>query len=257
MTYICIGVPYWIGARQDVSAVDAIKQTGIASELNAEWVDITPDFSKYDDPVTAVNRALADVIQANAHHTPLIFSADCVSAVGALKGLEQKRPAILWYDAHGDFNTPETTISGFLGGMPLAAIVGRGNEQLIEGVGLSPYAEHSVILTDARDLDPAERELLQNSKVNHLTDVNQLLNVSLPLQPLYIHFDTDVVNTDEMPAMTYPAVGGPSMDEVIQTLYSVKQRSEIAGVLFSLWNHTKDGAKMSLENTLRVVRTLG
>jgi arginase len=257
MSYICIGVPYWIGERQDVSAVDAIKQTGIASEFNAEWVDVEPDFSKHDDPVVAVNRALADVIQANVQHTPLIFAADCVSAVGALKGLEQKRPAILWYDAHGDFNTADTTISGFLGGMPLAAIVGRGNEALMHGVGLSPYPEDAVILTDARDLDPAERELLQSSKVNHLTDVNQLLNVSFPTAPLYIHFDTDVVNTDEMPAMSYPAAGGPSMDEVLQTLHFVKERSEVAGVLFSLWNHTKDGAKMSLDNTLRVVRTLG
>lgn len=256
MSYVCIGVPYWIGERQAVSAVDAIKQTGIASELNAEWVDIEPDLSRYSDPVVAVNRALAEAIQARNQHIPLIFSADCVNAIGALKGLEQQRPSILWFDAHGDFNTPDTTISGFLGGMPLAAIVGRGNEALIQGVGLTPYQEDNVFLTDARDLDPAERELLDNSNVHHLADVSQLLNVSLPTSPLYIHFDTDVVNTDEMPAMSYPAEGGPSMDEVIQTLQHVKQQAQVAGVLFSLWNETLNGAKISRDNTLRLVRTL-
>jgi arginase len=256
MEYICVGVPYWIGERQTISAVDAVKNSGIAAELGTEWVDIQPDFTSYEDPVVAVNRALAGVIQAYPLRIPLIFSGDCVSALGAVKGLETKRPAVLWYDAHGDFNTPETTISGFLGGMPLAALVGRGNEALMAAIGLEPLMESDVLLTDARDLDPAERELLKSSAVKHLPEVSDLLTVTLPAKPLYIHLDTDVVNPDEIPATTYATAGGPSVAEVVQTLHRVREESEIAGVLFSLWNQEKHGAKLSLDNTLQLVRAL-
>lgn len=254
MSYICIGAPYWLGERQPVSAVDAIKQSGIAQEIGADWVDIEPDYNAYSDPVVAVNVALADAIRAHSDKTPLIFAGDCVFALGAMKGLEAQHPAIIWYDAHGDFNTPETTPSGFLGGMPLAALVGRGNEELMRAVGLSPIVEHDVFITDARDLDAEEGENLKSSALQHLVDVNELLTASLPKKPLYIHFDTDVVRLDDMPPMNYPAQGGPSLEETLTTLERVTRDGEVAGILFSLWNQELDGAAIALESTLKVVR---
>jgi arginase len=254
MPYLCIGVPYWIGERQSVSAVDAIKESGLAAEIGTDWIDIQPDFMTYPDPVIAVNNALAGVIAAYPQHTFLIFAADCVSSLGVMKGLEDRKPAVLWYDAHGDFNTPETSPSGFLGGMPLAALVGRENEALVQGIGLTPLAENEVIITDARDLDPEESIALAASGIIHLKHIDELLTCILPGKPLYIHFDTDVVNHDEMPAMNYPAVGGPSMAQTIATLERVGRDADVAAILFSLWNHTLNDAKMSLENTLKLVR---
>lgn len=99
---------------------------------------------------------------------PLIFASDCCSALGAMKGFEAQSPAVLWYDAHGDFNTWETTPSGFLGGMPLAWLVGRGDMQVMNGVGLSPILERDVFITDARNLDPGEAIALRESAVTHL-----------------------------------------------------------------------------------------
>ncbi len=123
--YVCIGVPYYLGeARPERAEVSALRQSGIAAELNAEWVEIEPDFAAADDPAVAVNWALAEAIKAHQAKTPVVFANDCTSCLGMVKGLEDKAPAILWYDSHGDFNTPETTPSGFLGGMPLAALVG-------------------------------------------------------------------------------------------------------------------------------------
>ena len=112
MSYVCIGAPYWIGERQTISAVEAIKQSGIAEVLSTEWVDIQPDYETYPEQVVAVNVALAEAIKAHADKTPLIFAGDCTFALGAMKGLEDQHPAILWYDAHGDFNTPATSPSG-------------------------------------------------------------------------------------------------------------------------------------------------
>ncbi len=254
MTYVCIGAPYWIGERQQIAAVDAVKNSGIADELGADWVDIQPDYATYDDKVVAVNVALAEAITAHAEKTPLIFAGDCVFALGALKGLQDQHPAVIWYDAHGDFNTPETTPSGFLGGMPLAALVGMGNESLMQAVGLTPIPEADVVITDARDLDPAEGDNLRQSALVDLPDVNALNSIDLPEKPLYVHFDTDIVNGDEMPGMNYPAEGGPSLAESSATMQRIARDGQIAGVLFSLWNQEKDGADTALASTLQVVR---
>ncbi len=254
MDFICIGVPYWLGKRQATAAVDAVKASGIAGELGAEWVDITPDFDAYSDPVVAVNVALAETIRAHSDKTPFIFAGECVTALGAMKGLEDKQPAVLWYDAHGDFNTPDTTPSGFLGGMPLAALVGLGNESLMQRIGLDPIPPSDVILTDARDLDPEEEELLRGTEVRHLPDLDALLAADLPRKPLYIHFDTDIVDPAEMPAMNYPAADGPSVMHTESTLVRVAQQADVAGILFSLWNHEKPGAQRSLDASLRLVR---
>lgn len=253
---ICIGVPYWLGERQQRAASDAIRQSGIIQELGAEWVDVSPDYATHPDPVVAVNRALAQVIAAHPQHVPLIFSADCVSALGTVKGLEQQQPVVLWFDAHGDFNTPETTPSGFLGGMPLAALVGMGNEALMRGVGLAPIPQADVIITDARDLDPEEAILLRESHVKHLSDFQDMLTVSLPERPVYIHFDTDVVDSAEMPAMNYPTPGGPSLEQAALSLRRVAEEAQVIGVLFSLWNDEKPGADQALRNTLSLVRVL-
>lgn len=261
MAYVCIGVPYYIGKRQKNGAVEAMRASGIAAELGAEWVEIEPAFGSIVERVSSVNEALVQAITSYPDHTPLIFAADCVSAVGAVKGLELKRKgaarpplSVLWYDAHGDFNTEETTPSNFLGGMPLAALVGRGSEWMMQDVGLKPLAESDVIITDARDLDPEEGVNLAASGLTHLKDVADLLSYPLPSKPLYVHFDTDVVNTDDMPAMSYPAKGGPSLATTISTLERVKRDADVVGVLFSLWGQDNPGADVALQNCLKVVR---
>jgi len=255
--YVCIGVPYWLGELNvERTEVESIKKSGIANELDADWVNIQPDFDAVDNPVVAVNRAIADVIQTHSDKIPIVFASDCTSCLGMVKGLELHSPAILWYDSHGDFNTPETSPSGFLGGMPLAAMVGRGNEYLMYGMELNPISESDVIVTDVRNLDREEGDMLRNSDVTIYDTVDQLLTADLPNKPLYIHFDTDVVDSAEMPAMNYPEPDGPSLEETSKTLKHVLDNNQMVGVLFSLWNDTLDGADKALSATLELVRTL-
>ena len=255
--YVCIGVPYYLGeSLPDRREVEALRNTGIADELDAEWINIEPDFAQGDDPVVAVNRALAAVILAHPDKAPVVFANDCTSCLGMLKGLERQSPVVLWYDSHGDFNTPETTPSGFLGGMPLAALVGRGNQHLMQGLALQPIDESDVIVTDVRNLDPEEGEMLRASDVTIYESLGALESVELPDRPLYIHFDTDVVDCAEMPAMSYPEPGGPSLQQSIDSLNRVRARSQVAGVLFSLWNGTLDGADEAMAATLELIRAL-
>ena len=255
--HVCIGVPFYLGeALPGRREVEALRLSGIADELDAEWLDIEPDFAAADDPVVAVNRALAAAIQANADKTPVVFANDCTSCLGMVKGLEAKSPAILWYDSHGDFNTPETTPSGFLGGMPLAALVGRGNQHLMRGLGLSPIAEADVIVTDVRNLDPEEGAMLRASDVTIHATLAELNAAPLPDKPLYIHFDTDVVDCAEMPAMSYPEPGGPSLDECVESLRGALAAGTAIGVLFSLWNETLKGGADAMAATLKLIRAL-
>jgi len=254
---IAIGVPYWIGRKDEYTgSVEAVRDSALMAELGLPWVEIEPDFESAPDPVTAVNRAIAAVIRAHAGKVPLIFAGDCTSCIGAVAGLQDRNPAVIWYDAHGDFNTPETTPSGFLGGMPLAALVGRGNEALMKGVGLKPLRERDIIITDARDLDPEEGEMLRDSDLVHLPEIDALLTVSLPDKPLYIHFDGDVLRLEDLPAVSYPAEGGPTLDETLATVRRLVAEAPIAGVLFSLWNHKHPGAAKSQESTLTVIRAV-
>lgn len=255
--YVCIGVPYYLGeSRPERQEVEALRLRGIADELGAEWVTIAPDFGAADDPVVAVNRALAEAVAAHADKAPVVFACDCTSCLGMVKGLEARSPAILWYDSHGDFNTPETTPSGFLGGMPLAALVGRGNQHLMRGVELPPVAEGDVFVTDVRNLDPEEGVMLRSSDVTIFETLDALEVAKLPDKPLYVHFDTDVVDCEEMPAMSYPEPDGPTLAESIESLNHVLERGNVVGVLFSLWNSTLEGSDAAREATLRLIRAL-
>ena len=255
--YVCIGVPYYLGeAIAERGEVEALRRSGIADELDAEWADIAPDFAAADDPVVAVNRALAKAIRAHADKIPVVFANDCTSCLGMVKGLEAKSPLILWYDSHGDFNTPETTPSGFLGGMPLAALVGRGNQHLMQGLDLPPIAEADVFITDVRNLDPEEGVMLRESEVTIFETLADLHAGPLPDRPLYIHFDTDIVDCAEMPAMSYPEPGGPSLNESIESLKRVLAPGNTAGILFSLWNDTLERSDEAMEATLRLIRAL-
>ncbi len=256
-SYVCIGVPYYLGESvAERGEVQILRESGIADELGADWVEIEPDFASANDPVVAVNRALAAAIRACPDKVPVVFANDCTSCLGMVKGLESKSPAILWYDSHGDFNTPETTPSGFLGGMPLAAMVGRGNQHLMRGVELAPVAESDVIVTDVRNLDPEEGVMLRGSDVTIFDTLQALSEADLPSQPIYVHFDTDVVDCADIPALSYPEPGGPSLDESIASLRDVMRRGDIAGVLFSLWNSTLEGSDQSQAATLDLIRAL-
>lgn len=169
-------------------------------------------------------------------------AGDCCTSLAVLAGLQRAHvnPTLIWLDAHGDFNTWETTPSGFLGGMPLAMAVGRGEQTIVAGVGLVPLPAEQVILTDARDLDPGEREAVADSPLTHLPHLSDLLYHPLPQGPLYVHFDVDVLNPETAPAMNYPAPGGPDAAALGRVFDRLAGTGRIAAVSLSAWNPEMD-----------------
>jgi arginase len=173
---------------------------------NPDWEINQPQLPKADQQtrMSTVHQPLAQKVcrVLEAGKRPVSIAGDCCTTIGVLAGLQKAGidPTLIWFDAHGDFNAWKTSPSGFLGGMPLAMLVGSGEQTLCKAVNLSPLPENQVVLTDARDLDPGEAELLKNSDVHHLSSVNSLFDFLLPMNPLYIHFDTDVLTPDVAPA---------------------------------------------------------
>ncbi|UCF90542.1 MAG: arginase family protein [Desulfobacterales bacterium] len=210
--------------------------------------------------MAAIHRPLADLVAQTvaSGDRPVSVAGDCCTAIGVLAGLQRRRlnPTLVWFDAHGDFNTWQTTPSGFLGGMPLAMLVGRGDQTLANGVGLKPLSERQVILTDARDLDPGEREAVQASAVRHVAQVATLMENFSPSGPLYIHFDTDIVCPEDAPAMNYLAPGGPSAADLQIVFRKLARTGQVAAVSLSSWNPQLDPHGQTREVCLNLLQTL-
>ncbi len=235
---------------------------GLSSLAGPEWKLNTPSLtgSHQQTRLSQIHQALAEQVEETitTGKRPVSIAGDCCTAIGVLAGLQRAgiAPNLIWFDAHGDFNTMDTTPSGFLGGMPLAMIAGKGDPTLPRAVALNHLPEENIILTDGRDLDPPERELIESSAITHLPDVQTLLGNPLPGDALYIHFDVDVVALEESPAQNYPAQGGPSvacLDKVFRHLAST---GRIAAISVSTWNPELDPDSRSEDVSMALLQTL-
>lgn len=212
----------------------------------ADWEINQPGFAGDNKQLRmiALHRPLATAVATAVAEgrRPISIAGDCCTTIGVLAGLQQGglAPTLLWLDAHGDFNTWETTPSGFLGGMPLAMLVGLGEQTMVRGSGLRTLPTDRVILSDARDLDPGERELVAQSGIAHVTAVAELLDYPLPDGPLYVHFDVDVINPEFAPAMSYPAPGGPTPETLRAVFRRLRESGQVAAVSLSAWNPALD-----------------
>jgi len=169
-------------------------------------------------------QAIADAVDAAASRgaRPLVLSGDCTTAIGTVAGLQRAGldPAVIWFDAHGDLQTMETTTSGYLGGMPLRILVGYRPELVADAVGLRVVPEERSVLVGARDLDPPEVDYLAGAAMRR-REVVDLSEEDFPDGPIYLHFDADVVDGLELPGLRYPAPNGPGLSTVAAALHRV------------------------------------
>jgi arginase len=210
--------------------------------------------------LSLIHRSLAQHVHSayQREERPVSIGGDCCSTIAVLAGLGKAgvNPCLIWLDAHGDFNTWDTTPSGFLGGMPLAMIVGRGEQTLVRSVGLANLPEEQVYLADARDLDPGEREQVAESVVHHLVEVTDLLEERLPDAPLYVHFDVDVLDPKIAPAVSYPAPGGPSVEQMEEVFRNLAETGRVIAASLSSWNPVLDHDGRTKEVCMRLFLTL-
>ncbi|MEU9828498.1 arginase family protein [Micromonospora chersina] len=162
----------------------------------------------------ATASAVAPVVAAGG--VPMVFSGDCLLAGGTLAGVQRAGldPAVVWFDAHGDVHTLQTSTSGYLGGLSVRLLTGAHLDLYSDVFGLHPVAPERVVLVDARDLDLAEAEYLAGSATRRI-QVDEVAADAVPAGPLLLHVDVDVIDAGAVPALRFPAPDGPSVDSVL------------------------------------------
>jgi arginase len=183
---------------------------------------------------------------------PVVLSGDCTTALGTVAGLQRAGldPGVVWFDAHGDVQTLETTTSGYLGGFPLRMLVGYRPELIATELGLRPVAEQQVLLAGARDLDPPEAAYLGNALISRAA-VPELDAADLPDGPLYVHLDLDVIDPGVVPGLRYPASGGPGRAQVAAALGLLLATGRVAAVGIACTWHPGHAAAAAVGPSLK------
>jgi len=211
--------------------------------------------------MTLLHRAVAGAVARTAR--PLVLSGDCPTALGTVAGLRgrHRELAVVWLDAHGDFNTPAITISGYLGGMPLAMLTGRAPELFCDPLGLRPVADTDVVLADARDLDPAERDILTASQVRRVPADPAAITTAvggLGRTPVYLHLDVDVIDATQLPGLRFPSGPGPTFTQIEQCLAAACAAADVtAAGIACAWLPDRMGDQATRQAITRLARALG
>jgi arginase len=242
-----IGVPLDLGA--DRRGVDmgpsAIRYAGVRARLermgfhiedkgdipvNRPHAFTETDNHKYLDEVVDANTKLAQAVSSVVEEGrfPLVLGGDHSIAIGTIAGVAKhvKNLGVIWFDAHGDLNTGETSPSGNIHGMPLAASLGFGHERLVNIGGFAPKLKpENIVIIGARDLDPGERELIKRIgiKVFTMHEIDKLgmarvmeeaiAHVSKNTDGVHLSLDLDGLDPHDAPGVGTPVIGGISYRE--------------------------------------------
>lgn len=195
-------------------------------------VPLVPDAEVWDSLGTlfeAVSRAVSRAVSAG--QVPVVVSADCSTALGTVAGLQRAElnPAVVWFDAHGDVQTLETSASGYLGGLPVRMLTGYRPELLTGRLGLRPVPEHRIVLAGARDLDPPEVTYLERARIQ-CWEAGRLTAEVLPSGPLYVHLDLDVLDPAEVGGLQFPVAGGLQLTQLAGALRMLAGPGRVAAV---------------------------
>lgn len=232
------------GLRMGAGPLRLVERLGVDAEEivpASEWrAEIRTTFELY--------RALAARV-AESEELPVVLSGHCGAAIGAAAGLSAD--AILWFDAHGDYNTPDTTDTGFLDGMCLAVATGRcwrGPARTIPG--FTPVDPRRVVHVGARDWSPGEREALIADGVRIGPDFD-----GLDAQRLLVHVDLDVIDSRYGRANAFACEGGLSPEEVLGVIDDARRRFPVVGLVIASYDPACDTDGRIADAALRIIRS--
>lgn len=203
------------------------------------------------DAVVDVGRQIRIAVRQAIEQDMLavVLAGNCISCLGTLAGLEPADTGIVWLDAHADFHVPETSRSGFLDGMALAAAVGHCHEDLRNRIGFSrPVPEDKVCLLGTRDVEQGERERLAASAISS--------DPPTEVEAVYLHIDLDVLNADESPGVNYRGPGGWTLKEATAMVRSVVTELPLAAVNLTNYRPDLDPEAKSTWAALELLRQL-
>jgi arginase len=234
---------------------DALRANG--REVRATVVESASDFPAEVATAFELAGRVSGMVRetADVGEVALVLSGNCGVCVGTLAGLGAASDVgVVWFDAHADFNTPETTSSGFLDGMGTAVAVGHCWTEIAAGVpGFTPLPEANLLFVGTRDVDGAERRRLDESEATVVgarsireSGVQRALSPALDalrgrVERVYVHLDLDVLDPEEIgPANGYAVAGGMSREEVEEALVLIGERFSVVAAGIASYDPSLD-----------------
>lgn len=261
-----IGVPIDLGA--DRRGVDmgpsAIRYAGLQSKLINMGIEVfdwgnvnvpvpesrqvVDERKKYLPEILETSEQVASIVTTSIESGffPLVIGGDHSLSIGTIAGASRafnNNIGLIWFDTHADYNTPDTTKSGNIHGMPLAISLGHGPEELVNCAGAAPkLKQENTVLIGLRDLDESERQALKKSKINLYTmkeidklGMKQVVKEAISAASsgtdgVHVSFDLDVMDPAAAPGVGTPSKGGISYREAHLALELIAE----AGVMTSM-----------------------
>jgi arginase len=197
---------------------------------------------------------------------PLVLSGGCLVAVGVVTGLQRtgRELRVVWIDAHGDFNTPESTPSGYWDGMALAAVCGRSLPEVYKSVELRPIHFRNVVHLAGRCFDPPEVEDFERLQLSAVAPADIGSEACLHLlaagdqgaaanRDLYLHIDLDGLDPQDSPAVSYPCAGGPPLAAVLRCFAVLKLPAAMTLATASFAAASEEQAARTIETCRRLL----
>lgn len=286
-----LGVPMWLGQTRYGTNMgpSELRLTGLTGRLKQLGLEVADEGNI---PVgSAGPRKLADknmknvqaVVKANEKlaakvsdmvkkgRFPLVLGGDHSIAIGTLAGIAKhyKNLGVIWYDAHADMNTPETSPSGNIHGMPLAASMGLGPACL---TGIGGYSHkvrpENIVLIGVRDIDPGEQTLIDEARIkNYSADEVKQLGIGRVMQEalaylaercdgIHLSFDVDGIDPTEIPGVGTPVEAGISYADSLRAVELLFKSGKITSAEFVEVNPLLDQGGVSAARTVDLIGAL-
>jgi arginase len=213
----------------------------------AEMCQISEPKLKYVDCIVPMARRTAGAVATSIQggRLPIVLGGDHSIALGSIRGAaKHQRLGVIWIDAHADFNTPETTPSGNIHGMPLAALAGYGDKRLVQiWDEATPVIDpQRIAILGARDLDPGEKINLQEAgvmvmgmeqidRIGMYASMTKLIeHISRDVDGIYLSFDMDSMDPRHAPGVGTPVMGGLTYREAHLACEMIAESGKLAGI---------------------------
>ncbi len=213
----------------------------------AEMCQISEPKLKYVDCIVPMARRTAGAVATSIQggRLPIVLGGDHSIALGSIRGAaKHKKLGVIWIDAHADFNTPETTPSGNIHGMPLAALAGYGDKRLVQiwDEAIPVIDPQRIAILGARDLDPGEKINLQEAgvmvmgmeqidRIGMYASMTKLIeHISRDVDGIYLSFDMDSMDPRHAPGVGTPVVGGLTYREAHLACEMIAESGKLAGI---------------------------
>jgi arginase len=234
--------------------------TRLGHHVHIDEITLADPFLAEIGSTFALSREIARRVRARREQgwLPLVLSGNCNAAVGTVSGCDCTRTAVVWFDAHGEATTPDTTMSGFLDGMGISILTGRCWSRLARTVpGFEPVPGERVLLVGARDVEPAEVELLDRVGVRRVpkaTDVGDAFaSVKELADRLYLHLDLDVLDPEAAISNQWPTPGGVTVADIVQAVRNVCREIPVAAIGLASYDPAADNDGRALDAALAIV----